>query len=117
MVKTAKELTTTKLSLLLNEIAKYYEIDNIYFADKGKYVSLKTKKDEKCEDEYILVVNFLRPMKTSTKQVILNFLNKNINFLYKKKSVFDKERNLVSFLKRKISSYVVEDPFKDKVLN
>ncbi len=117
MEKSSKELTTVKLSSLLNDIAKYYEIDNIYFADNSKYVSIKTKKDENKTNEYVLIVNFLRPMKNSTKQVILNYLDRNIDSLYKKETVFDKEKKLVSFLKRKFSSYIIEDPFKDKILN
>lgn len=117
MEKSPKELTTVKLSILLNDFAKFYEVENIYFAENDKYVSIKAKKDENKKDEYILLVKFLRPMKNSTKQVLLNYLDRNIKVLYKKETVIDKERNVVSFHKKRFSKYIIEDPFKDKVLN
>lgn len=117
MEKYPKELTTVKLSLLLNDIAKFYEVENLYFTDNDKYVSIKAKKDESKTDEYILLVKFLKPMKNTTKQVLLNYVDRNIKVLYKKETVVDKEKNIVSFNKKRFSKYIVEDPFKNKILN
>lgn len=117
MEKSAKELTTIKLSILLNDFAKFYEVENIDFAKDDKYVSVKAKKDKNKKDEYILFVKFLKPMKNSTKQVLISYLDRNIKVLYKKETVIDKERNIVSFHKKRFYKYIIEDPFKDKILN